>query len=72
MLQPTWVLGHAPVPLGSACWGGTSQGKPQPRGRVVPRHVGAPSSAKHDFTGRLWTLPWESPAMPCAILELCQ
>lgn len=39
VLQQIWVLGHAPVPVGSACWGGTSRGKPQPRERVVLRHV---------------------------------
>lgn len=62
----------APVPPGRDCWGGTSLGKLQLGKRVVLDHVAAPSAARHDFTGRLWTLPWESPAVPHATLECCQ
>jgi len=47
-------------------------GKPQLGKRVVLDHVAAPSAAGHDFTGRLWTLPWESPAVPRTTLERCQ
>lgn len=60
------------MPLGGDRWSGISLGKPQLGKRVVLDHVAAPSTARHDFTGQLWTLPWESPAVLHATLEHCQ
>lgn len=62
--------GTAGVALGLLWWHFPGKASAGEKGGAGSR--GSTVAARHDFTGRLWTLPWESPAVPHATLECCQ